>query len=298
MSLFVDKFITVLHLKKKLYGWRTLAIILFLIVVLLLSCLEMRDLNFMKSTTIARVYISGFINEDHARDRLFERIRADKHISGVIIHIDSPGGAVVGGETLYNSIRALSAHKQVVAVMGNVAASGGYMAAIAADHIIAHHNTITGSIGVLMQSFEIAELMDRLGIQVRALKAGEFKGGVSPFAKMSDESKILMQKLLDDSYDYFVSLVAKRRSITIDEARARAEGKIYTGQQALLLSLVDQIGGEKEAINWLKSNNIKGVVKDFALQEKKFSFSKLFNLPAKSSLGLLALWDGASFNEQ
>ena len=296
----VDKFINVLHLKKVLCRWRSVAILFLLIILALLPYVDIYNISFIKrvgGTTIARIHVSGVIDENHERDKLIDKIKEDNNIHGVIIHIDSPGGTFVGGETLYNSLRALSAKKHVVAVMGNVAASGAYMAAIAADYIIAHNGTITGSIGVLMQSFEITELANKIGINFRSLKAGEFKGSLSPFTKMSDQSNLLVQEMLDSGYNYFVSLVAKRRGMSVSEARTRADGKIYTGQQALLLSLIDQIGGEVEAINWLKSNNVSGNVKDFSLKENKLSLFKLLDIPKKSSLGLLALWNGYEMNE-
>ncbi|MBQ4875198.1 MAG: signal peptide peptidase SppA [Rickettsiaceae bacterium H1] len=294
MSLSVDKFISTLHLKKAIFRWRFISLLLFLVVLLLLPRINTDSLGFIGSNNsiIARIYVTGFIDENHERDRLINKIKEDKNVKGVIVHINSPGGSLVGGETLYNSLRELSAKKHVVAVMGNVAASGGYIAAIAADHLIAHNGTITGSIGVLFQSFEVSELANKIGVNIKSLKAGEFKDSLSPFSKMSEKSQELFQGLLDSSYDYFVSLVAKRRSISIEEVKSKAEGKVYTGKQALLISLIDQIGGEPEAINWLKSNNVEGKIKDFSIKESRFSLGKLIGIPQKSSFGLLALWTG------
>lgn len=298
MSFATDKLIERLTLKKRIMKWRSLSIFLFLALVLMLQYIDLNNLFsgaplLTKQDTIARIYISGFIDEDHNRDKLINEIKNNNSIKGLIVHINSSGGTLVGGETLYHSLREVSAKKHVVSVMGNVAASGGYMAAIATDYIIAHTGTITGSIGVLLQSFEVTELANKIGVNFRSLKAGEYKDALSPFTKLNSSSREYLQELLNSSYDYFVSLVSQRRSMSIKEIESRAEGKIYTGQQALLLSLVDQIGGEEEAINWLRNNNVTGSIKDFSLKKKDLiPLWNIFSPSKKSSLGIMAVWEG------
>ncbi len=297
MSPSVDNFVHVLHLKDKVYLWRSLALVVIVVLILLIPGLDFTSFgsNINSGNIIARLYVTGVIDEDHERDKLIDQIKNDNRVKGVIVHIDSPGGTMVGSEGLYNSLRGLSAKKHVVAVMGNFAASGGYMVAIAADHIIAHNGTITGSIGVLLNSIEVVDLANKIGVNFRSLRAGEFKDSLSPFRKISEESEQQIQEVINDTYDYFLSLVAKRRSMNIEEVKERAEGKIYNGRQALLLSLIDQIGGEVEAINWLKGNNSDGKLKDFFVKDKRnFLFSKILNLFKKSSYGLMAIWDGAT----
>ncbi len=300
MGLSVDNFVSILHLKKLVARWRFISLFLLLIIVLLVPYIG-TDVSVFKAkqggnNIIARIYISGFIDDDHARDRLIHKIKENNKVKGVIVHIDSPGGTFVGGEALYNSLRELSAKKHVVSVMGNIATSAAYMAAIATDHVIAHHGTITGSIGVLLQSFNLTDLASKIGVNVDFLKAGEFKDSLSPFVKMSDESRNLLNEMLEDEYNYFLSLVAKRRSMSLQEVKEKAEGKVYAGQQALKLSLVDQIGGEVEAINWLKSNNIDAKIEDFAVPESGFFLSKLFNIP-QQSFALLTLLGGYTSHE-
>ena len=297
MSLSADQFVDRINLKKIMVRWRSLTLLLLLALILLIPSVNFKTiisfLPIKKEEIIARIYISGVIDEDRERDNIINSIKDDTSIKALIVHINSPGGTLVGGETLYNSLMKVSAAKPVVAVMGNVAASGGYMAAIAANHIIAHTGTITGSIGVLLQSMDFTELSSKVGINVHSLKSGKFKDALSPFAKLTDETRSYLQDLIDNSYDYFISLVAKRRSMSIEEAKSKAEGKIYTGQQALLISLIDQIGGEDEAIDWLKNNNIEGKVEDITFYKKHmFPFMHLFDSSNQQSSSIMAIWNG------
>ncbi len=298
MSLSADQFVDRINLKRKVVRWRSSALLLILLLVLLIPSLQISKISdlllMQKESKVARIYLSGIIDEDHARDAIINDLKDNDQVKALIIHINSPGGTLVGGETLYNSLRSLSDVKPVVSVMGNVAASGGYMAAIAADHIIAHAGTITGSIGVLLETMDLTELSSKIGVDMKSLKSGKFKDALSPFSKLNNESRSYLQDVIDNSYDYFVALVAERRGFNVEEARSKAEGKIYTGRQALENSLVDEIGGEKEALAWLKeSHNIDAKLLDFQINKKSsFSFLNLFDSVEQKSSSVMAIWNG------
>ncbi|MBO37938.1 MAG: signal peptide peptidase SppA [Rhodospirillaceae bacterium] len=139
--------------------------------------------------------------------------------------------------------------------MDELATSAGYMVAIASDRIIAHAGTITGSIGILMQTAEVTDLLHKLGIKVEAIKSGPLKAEPSPFSKITPKVRKTTKILVDDMYTMFVEMVAKRRNIKIQKVRELADGRVYTGRMALKIGLVDEIGGERQAKNWLASKN-------------------------------------------
>ena len=248
MPLNADSLLDRMHLKAQLQKWRLIAIILGVFVAIALIG---KTGTHFKSPYIAKVDVSGFISEDKKRDKLLAAIAKDDHVKGVIIYINSPGGSIVGAETLYGNIRNIARDKPVVAILGQTAASGGYMTAIAADHIFTRHGTITGSIGVLLQSAEITELGKKIGVNFLTYKSAALKGSPSPFEKTSPAVEKAIQSSIMDSYNFFVDLVAERRHLSRDQVIAVADGRILTGRQALAHKLVDGIGGETEAKNWL-----------------------------------------------
>jgi protease-4 len=169
----------------------------------------------------------------------------------VIIRIDSPGGTVVGGEDLYRSLRVVGEHKPVVAVMGTVATSAAYMTAVASDRIFAREGTITGSIGVLFQTADITGMLGKLGIKPESLKSGPLKAVPSPTEPLTEEGRAATQALVFDLFEFFVDLVSERRPLDRAEVLQLADGRVYTGRQAIANGLVDAIGGETAARDWL-----------------------------------------------
>jgi len=182
-----------------------------------------------------------------------------------MVRINSPGGTVVGGEALHRTLLKVGKNKPVVAVMGDLATSAGYMIAIAADHIVAREGTITGSIGVLFQTAEVTELLAKIGITVDSIKSGPLKAEPSPFEKLTPEARRATQQLVDDMFDMFVGMVASQRRMSLPEARALADGRVFTGGMALKNGLIDAIGGEEEARHWLAEK--KGI--DVSLPVRK-----------------------------
>jgi protease-4 len=240
------------RLKRRIVFWRTLAVV---VAVGLVAAAAGRfsDLGGLaQSSYISRLQVSDIIVDDVKRRRALDEIADDSRARALILRIDSPGGTVVGGEALYKALLNVARKKPVVVVMGELATSAGYMIALAGDHIIAHEGTITGSIGVLFQTAEVTELLAKIGVSMDTIKSGPLKAAPSPFEKLTPEVRRVTQALVDDMYDMFVAMVAERRRMDRAEAKALADGRVYTGRQALRARLVDELGGEAEALAWLK----------------------------------------------
>jgi len=201
---------------------------------------------------IARFSIEGVITGDQATLKLLEKIENAQAAKAVLIAIDSPGGTTTGAEQLYSAIRRLSAKKPAVAVVSNVAASGAYIAALGTDQIVALENSLVGSIGVLIQYPDISKMLETIGVKVEDVKSSPLKAVPNPFEPSSPEARAALAALVGDSFAWFKSLVKERRSLTADELQAVADGRVFTGRQGIGLRLVDRLGGEREAIEWLE----------------------------------------------
>jgi protease-4 len=173
-----------------------------------------------------------------------------------VVAIDSTGGVTTGGEALYESLRKLAAAKPTVAAVGTFGASAAYMAAIATDHIVARRTSLTGSIGVIFQYPEVSGLLDKLGVKVEDIKSAPLKAEPNPFKPTTPEARAVIDGVVQDTFRWFVDIVAERRNMPWSEARALADGRIYTGRQALDAKLVDEIGGEETAIAWLATKGV------------------------------------------
>lgn len=290
-------------IKRSRRRWRIIAIVL--IVIMALSLIGGTTEEWLDQATphIARVEIAGVIEDDISRDKTFQELANNNQIKAVIIHLNTPGGTVVGGETLYESIKNVRAKKPVVAVMGDIATSAGYMVALGSDYIIARNGTLTGSIGVLLQSVEVTDLAQKVGVRMDLVKSAPLKGSPSPFEKMSLAARKSMQGVVDSFYGLFINMVALERKIPKEEVVKLADGRVFTGTQALELKLVDAIGGENKALEWLQ--NTKKIdksleVRDVVLGSEPSKFEKLRdelgistkNTPLEriSLQGLIAIW--------
>lgn len=250
MVLDADTLVDRQRLKRRLFVWRTSAI---LIAVALVAVAVGRFTGYRGSDYIARFAIQNVIFDDDRRHEALARIARDDNAKALIVRIDSPGGTVVGGEALYLSLLQVAKKKPVIAVLGQVATSAAYMAALAADRIIAREGTITGSIGVLLQTTEITGLLGKLGISTETIKSGPLKAVPSPFEPMTARTREVTQALVDEIFSMFLRMVAERRKLSHFEARALADGRIFTGRTAVEKRLIDAIGGETEAIAWLEA---------------------------------------------
>jgi protease IV len=260
MNLSSDYIIERKRNKMHLTRWKILSLVLIIMLILLLGKRYESSSNVSaqvgnSSDHIARIMINDVIYDDWARIKRIEKISQNQKTKALIVHINSPGGSVVGSEMLYNSIRKISKNIPVVIIMDSVATSGGYMASLAGNYIIAHNGTITGSIGVLMQSAEITELAEKIGIKFTNFKSGELKANPNLMEKLTPEAHKATMDSIYQVYDYFVNLVAERRNLDIEYVKKLADGRVYSGRQALELKLIDAIGNEDTAIDWLKDKN-------------------------------------------
>lgn len=239
------------QLQRRVWRWRLFAALAVLLAVgsLFWTGSDLKKL----SDHVARVRIDGLITGDQATLNLLDEIGKSDKVKAVIIRIDSPGGTTAGSEALYEQIRKISRNKPVVAVMDTVAASGGYITAIATDYIVARGNTITGSIGVIFSFPEISKLLDTLGIKMEEIKSGELKAEPSPFKPVSDHVRAVSNDMVQESFAWFTGLVAERRHLTPERVAVLADGRVYTGRQAVTAKLIDALGGEDVALQWLAS---------------------------------------------
>jgi protease-4 len=248
LSLDADTLADRRRLKRRLLFWRAGAVVALVIALIVLTAEQ--GVGF-RQTHIARVTIGGIIVDDRYQQDMLEEIAKDRSVKAVILSIDSPGGTTTGAEALYESVRSLAEQKPVVAVLGTVAASGGYIAALSADHIVARGNTITGSIGVLYQWTQLEELLGHIGVEMKEIKSSPLKAEPSPFHEADPRAIKATQDMIDASYGWFLRLVAERRGMDEATARQVGDGRVYTGWQAVENGLVDGLGGEDAALAWL-----------------------------------------------
>jgi protease-4 len=255
MSLDADLLLDRRRLKRRLSIWRAVAVIAAAALVFAFVAGEDDPTGMLPGTAhVARLRVEGFISDDRRLAEALDRTARDSAIRAVIVAIDSPGGAVAGGEALHANLARLAERKPVVTVMGGTAASAGYMAALPAARIFAREATVTGSIGVILQTFDTSELLARLGVRGEALASGEFKAQPSPFNPLSPEGREQLMRVVRDLHAQFVAKVAAGRNLPEERVRELADGRVFTGREALALGLVDAIGGEVEARAWLAEN--------------------------------------------
>lgn len=273
MTLEADSLAERRRLKRGLRFWRIGAILLAVLAIGLGFASQNQGFmaQFGLNPHVARISIEGFIAGDRNQLKLLSDLAEDENVEGVIVNIDSPGGTTAGAEMLYNGLRKLSEKKPVVAVFGTAATSAAYLAGLAAERIVARGNTITGSVGVILQWAEFSELLRSWGINVQEVRSGELKAVPSPFSPATPESEALVQNLVAESREWFVGIVAERRNLTPADLMPIRTGRIYTGRQALTAGLVDELGGEEEALKWLKDE--RGVAADAEIIDRSVQSS-------------------------
>lgn len=227
---------------------RTVLILLLLVILVPLIFVAIGYLKGFFSEKIGVIEIEGVIRD--GRDILseMERFRERDDIKGLILRIDSPGGAVGPSQEIYREVRRLREKKKVFASFGSLGTSGAYYIASAAERIYANPSTITGSIGVILSYMDVEELLKRIGIRAGSIKSGEFKDVGSPLRGMKEEEKRYLASLVKEIHERFVKDVAEARLMDIEKVRALADGRIYTGVTAKSLGLVDRIGSFHEAL--------------------------------------------------
>ena len=240
------------RLKRQLSVWRIMAIVAVVAAVVVAVG---RFAGGFGGEFVARFQVDGIITQDAARDLTLQQIADDDNVLALIVHINSPGGTVVGGEDLYGALRRVAEDKPVVAVLGTLATSAGYMTAIAAEHIVARQGSVTGSIGVLLQTADFTRLLDSWGIGAESIKSSPLKAQPSPLEPLSPHGREASRAIVMDMYDYFVDLVVQRRGLERSAVLSLADGRVYTGGQAVDNGLIDAIGDERAAQAWLTSTH-------------------------------------------
>jgi protease IV len=257
MAIRADDIIDRRRLRRKLTFWRVAAL---LVAALAIGSASMwlfgKEFRGTATNHIAKVRIEGTITEDEDLLETLRKVRESSSVRGVILSIDSPGGTTAGGEAIYDEVRLLAQKKPVVAQVGTLAASAGYMIASAADHIVARKSSIVGSIGVLVQFPDLTGLMDKVGIKLEEVKSSPLKAEPSPFNPTTEDERAMIRRMILDSYDWFLGIVEDRRPLSRAEVTALADGSVFTGRQALDRKLVDSLGGEREAIAWLGTKGV------------------------------------------
>lgn len=300
MAINADTLLDRLYLKSQIAKWRVLAILMAVIALVVIFERGARHSPIEKDY-IARLTIDGIITDNQKLYDLIDDIGDNRKVKAVIVWLDTPGGSAVGGEETYLRLRALSGKKPVVAVMRSIAASAGYMTALGADYIVAREGTITGSIGVLIESAEVTDLAEKLGIKPIIIKSSPLKGSPSPIEKTTPEAERTIHDVVNDFYDRFVDMVAERRKLPRDRAVQLADGRVYSGKRALEIKLIDGIGGEAEAVKWLADErhiNPDLAIKDVALEPEhdllqqltESVAGKFFERSSTGLDGLSAIW--------
>ncbi len=300
------------RLRRKLGLWRGLAIVAAMLALGALALVGGGAKQLVKQDQIARISVEGMITEDRKQIQLLESVTKADHIKGVILFVNSPGGTTTGGEALFRQLRNLSAKKPVVAQFGTVAASAAYIAGLGTDHIVARGNSITGSVGVIMQWPEVTGLLDKVGVKMNTVKSGSMKAEPSPFKPLDAENRQILDEMIEESHRWFLNLVRERRKVDTAAIPGLRKGRVYSGREALRYKLVDEIGGEEEARKYLVDKrkvaaNLK-VIEWKPRQDLEWPFSgatanyllktlagwlgagTLTNLPSSGLDGMLSVW--------
>jgi protease-4 len=277
MSLDADLIVDRRRLRRKLTFWRVLAIAgIVLGIAGLVALSGIRTGLFGVRPYIARVTVSGLIRGDQERVEALDKLAKSTLARAVIVHVDSPGGTTAGSEQLFDSLSRLREKKPLVIVVDSMAASGGYITAIAGDHIVAQQTSLVGSIGVLFQYPNVADLLGKIGVKVESVKSTPLKAAPDGFEPTSPEATAALNSIIQDSYAWFKGLVQDRRHLTDAELATVVDGRVFTGHQGLDLKLIDELGDERTALAWLgKEKNVdtKLPVRDYELN------SRLSDLP-------------------
>ncbi|MBN9583985.1 MAG: S49 family peptidase [Afipia sp. 62-7] len=294
MSLDSDVIVDRRRIRRKLTFWRVIAALCIIAAVVAVAVfVSPAGRNAIgSSNAIARVKIDGLIRSDQTRVEALERL-GKSSASAVIVHINSPGGTTAGSEQLYDALTRLKAQKPLVVVVEGLAASGGYIAALASDQIIAQQTSLVGSIGVLFQIPNVSELLKTVGVKVEEVKSSPLKAAPNGYEPTSPEARAALDALVKDSYAWFRGLVKDRRNMDDATLQTVADGRVFTGRQAVGLKLIDQLGDEKTAVAWLVAQKKIGAdtpVKDFRLTPR---FGDMTFLRAAASVALDTVGLGA-----
>jgi protease-4 len=271
MSLDADAIVDRRRMRRKLTFWRVAAVVVALVAIGGSALFLVPGSRLMPpGAYISRIKIQGLIRGNQDRIEALERLGRSR-ASAVIVHIDSPGGTTAGSEQLYSALRDLQSKKPMVVVVDGLAASGAYIAALSADHIIANETSLVGSIGVLFQYPNFTDVLKTIGIKVEEVKSSPLKAAPNGFEPTSPEARAAIEAIVLDSYAWFKDLVRNRRKMDNGQLTLVADGRVFTGRQAVGLKLVDGLGNEKTALAWLEKEKkvpANTPVRDYSLQPR------------------------------
>lgn len=249
MSLLTDMVADRRRLRRNLVLWRVIAAFF---IVLFVGALLGKEGVFDRGSYVGLLLVEGVIVEDRRRGKAIDDLIADPDLAALIVYVNSPGGSSAASESLYRSLRRLAVEKPVITVMGGVAASGGYMVAIAAERVFARESTVTGSIGVVLEVTNFVELMRMAGIGHETLRSGPLKAQPNPLEPISPEGRKVGQNLVEDVHQMFKNIVEERRGLQGERLDHLTDGRVFSGGRAHQTGLIDEIGGMTEARTWLK----------------------------------------------
>ncbi len=261
-----------------LLGFMVLGVLLclFVISIWVLSYLTSRDESFWGKDKVAILEIKGVILDPQPTIEKLIRFRKNEQVKAIILRIDSPGGGVGPAQEIYAEVKRTQKEKKVLVSVGSVAASGGYYIACAADQIMANPGSITGSIGVIMENMNVEDLLNKIGLRANVVKSGKHKDIGSPLRPMTEEERRLLQGVLDSIHEQFIQAVAEGRKVPVDTIRPLADGRIFSGDQAKSLGLVDSLGNLEDAIALAAQlGGIKGEPEVIYPEKKRFSILDL-----------------------
>ena len=252
-----------------------------------------------ESPFIAKLSIDSIIMNNPEFIRKLESLKNNKNVKAVLVDVNSPGGTVVGSREIYNNLKKISENIPVAISMKEVAASGGYMVALAGNKIFCYEGTITGSVGVIMQSVNIEKLLQSLGIEPVIFKSGELKAKPNPVESLNSNEKDIIQNVIESIHESFLTMVKNNRKISEDNLKIISDGRIFTGIEAKKINLVDEIGSEKDALDWLKTETSVEKDIDVIKIENETNFSNILDILSLKSIlkkkiatsnGLFAIW--------
>jgi len=273
MSASVQDFVAALRDDRSRRRWRLFALILFVLLLIAVGSTKTPNAQLPKNY-VARIDVTGMIVDDAFAEDILTKLEEDKKAKAVLVFIDSPGGTMVGGLKFYDALRRISAAGKPVAVeMGTIAASAGYMVALAGDHVVANEATLTGSVGVLMPLVDMTKLADKIGIKSDEITSGALKAVTSPTYPRTDEDRAHLQAVVNSLMDIFITKVTERRpNMTAEDIATIRDGRVVIGAEALKLNMVDALGGRPQVREWLeKTHKISQDVPivSFALEEEQ-----------------------------
>ncbi len=291
MSLDADLIVDRRRMRRKLSFWRVATIVLIVLGIGIAAAVSAGRNGFGVRPYIARLTISGLIRGDQNRTEQLERLARSTLVRAVIVHVDSPGGTTAGSEQLFNALARVRDKKPLVVVVDSLAASGGYITAIAGDHIVAQQTSLVGSIGVLFQYPNVADLLDKVGVKVESVKSTPLKAAPDGFEPTSPEARAALNSIIQDSYSWFKGIVRDRRHLDDTQMQSAADGRVFTGHQAIDLKLIDELGDERTALAWLgKEKNVDTnlPVRDYDLHSR-FSDLRFLHAAALAVLNAMGL---------